>query len=305
MSKISFIKSEDRKYNVNRCLSLIKSEIISGLKNAKNVVIKPNCVVDDFQLAATHVDAIDAVLEFIFPYVNTQITLAEGSGAGDTVRAFQNYNYFSIQEKYNFAFIDLNNDEFENIELINRKGEKCQAQISKTMLNSDFIISVSPPKTHNEVVYTGAIKNVAVGSLLKPKNKFSNKIASKLGIIKNSKSMIHQGYRAINQNIKILAEKIPMNLAILDAFTAMQGDGPGHGGEMVASHWALASTDSLMADCLACELMGIEVEDVGYLTLLLDEREKIEEPFIIGDSWRDSIQKFKMHADFDRQKHWK
>jgi len=303
MSKISFIQSEDRKYNVTRALSLIKSEIIHGIKNAKNIVVKPNCVVTDCQLAASHVDTLDAIFEFISPFAKKQMVLAEGSGIGETVEAFKNYNYFSIQEKYGFAFIDLNRDEFKIIELEDRHGKKWGAQVSKTILDADYLISVALPKTHNEVVYTGAIKNIAVGSLLRPEGSFAARIASRFGIVRNNKAMIHQGFQAINQNLYTLAKKIKVSLSVIDGYEAMQGDGPGHGGELVPAHWAIASSDALSADLAALKLMGIKISDVGYLSLL-EQDSKPEEPFIIGDNWRNSIKKFKMHSDFEKMRKW-
>lgn len=303
MAKISFIQSNNRKYNVTRALSLIKSEIISGIKTAKNVVIKPNCVVTDYQLAATHVEALDSLLEFIYPYVKNQIVLAEGTGIGETVDAFKNYGYFGIQEKYGFAFTDLNKDEFETIELFDRNNKKWSAQVAKTILNSDYLISITPPKTHNEAVYTGAIKNVAVGSLLRPEGSFAARIASKFGIVRNNKAMIHQGYKMLNKNIAEILKKIKINLAVIDGYSSMQGNGPGHDGELVPSHWAISSSNALSADLLALELMGIRLNDVGYLSILNQNSHELE-PFIIGDDWRKSVHKFKMHDNFEKIRKW-
>lgn len=301
MSKISFIKSDERKYNIERCLSLIKSEVISGLKNAKRVVVKPNCVIDNNKLASTNVDALDAVLEFIFPYVQGQITLAEGAGMGETMTAFRNYGYLDLQEKYDFAIIDLNSDDFETVELLDKRKRIWQAQVSKTILNSDYLISVSPPKTHNEVVYTGAIKNIAVGSLLRPSGTVPARIASRLGLFRNNKTMIHQGYHMINQNIKRLFENKPMHLAVLDGFEAMEGNGP-MDGDMVPAHWAIASSDPVGADWLACQLMGVDIKDVGYLSMLEAGEGSY---FIIGDDWQKNITPFKMHQNFEKMRKWK
>lgn len=305
MGKISFIKSDDRKYNIERCLSLIKSEIMAGLKNAKNVVIKPNCIVENGKLAVTSVEALDAVLEFIKPYVKGQITLAEGTGIGNTLTAFQNYDYFSLHEKYDLELVDLNEDEFETIELIDKNGKPWQAQVAKTILNSDYLISVSPMKTHNEVVYTGAIKNVAVGSLVRSIPTFSktiNKLKESMGMPRNNKALIHQGTKAINHNIKTLSERLPLNLAVIDAYESMEGNGP-VSGDLVATHFALASSDSLGADWLACLLMGIDIKDVPYLSMLIGENDNFESNyFVIGDEWKTQITKFKMHPNFEKMK---
>lgn len=303
MSKISFIKSDDRKYNIERCLSLIKSEIIAGLKKADKVVVKPNCVVDNNKLAATSVDTLDAVLKFIRPYVSSQITLAEGCGMGDTMTAFTNYDYLSLQEKYDFTITDLNTDDFDIIRLFDKNGKVWDAQVAKTILSSDYLISVTPPKTHNEVVYTGAIKNIAVGSLLRSSGNLPARMAAKMGLAKNNKLMIHQGYEMLNKNIKCLAEELPLDLAIIDGFEAMEGDGPING-DLVPAHWAIASSNPLAADMLACQLMGINISDVGYLSMLDEEQEDKSDFFIIGDSWKENVTKFKMHRDFEKIKKW-
>lgn len=304
MSKVSFIKSTDRKYNVSRALSLIKGEIMVGLKNARRVVVKPNCILDDFQLAATHVDALDSLFETITPYTQNQIVLAEGTGIGDTMTAFKNYDYFSLQEKYGFEVIDLNTDETEEVKIFDRKGKKIKIKMSKTILNSDYLISICPPKTHDSVVYTGVIKNIAVGSLHRPVDTFSGGIALRLNLSKNSKASIHQGYKYINQNLKILANKKMPSLSVIDGFSSMQGNGPGREGEMVPTHYAIASSDAISADLLASTLMGIDKDDVGYLSMLIEENNTAE-PFVIGDNWRENILKFKLHSDFAKMKMWR
>lgn len=303
MSKISFIKSDDRKYNIERCLSLIKSEIMLGLRRAKNVVVKPNCVVDNNKLASTNAEALDSVLAFIKPYVKGQITLAEGSGTGDTLTAFRNYGYLNLQEKYDFEIADLNNDDFEIIKLFDKNGKTWDAQVSKTILSADYLISITPPKTHNEVVYTGAIKNVAVGSLLRPSAKLPSFLAAKIGLLKNNKTSIHQGTKIINQNIKCLAQELPISLSVIDGFEAMEGNGP-ISGDLVPTHWAIASSDSIAADYLACQLMGINIKDVGYLAMLDEEEEDKTDYFIVGDDWKESIVPFKMHPNFEKMRKW-
>jgi uncharacterized protein (DUF362 family) len=303
MSKVSFIQSNNRKYNISRSLSLIKSEVIAGLKNAKRIVVQPSCYTDDFQLAATHVDALDSLLEFIFPYSKNQITVAEGTTIGDTMTAFKNYSYFSIQEKYGFAVVDLNTDDTKNIEVFDRRGNPLDICVSETILDSDYLISICPPKTHDSVVFSGAIESVVEGSLNRPVDTSSGGIMSRFSSHKNSKSNILQGSKYTNLNVKTLALKKMPDLAIIDGFSAMQGDGPGHGGEMVPAHWAISSSDSLSADILACNLIGIDIKDVGYLSKLTEEF-GFSDPFVIGDDWRGHILKFKMHSEFDKIKRW-
>jgi uncharacterized protein (DUF362 family) len=300
MNKVSFIKSSDRIYGIQRSLSLIKSEIISGVKNAKRIVIKPNCVHHNVKLAATHVDALFAVLDFVKPYTNSQITLAEGTAIGETMDAFKNFGYLNLQAQFDLAIVDLNNDNFKEIDLIDKKGRTIKAKVSTTILDSDYLISVSPPKTHNAVVYTGAVKNVSVGALIRPDRPMPG-FLKKLAQIKNNKTKVHQGYKATNENIRRIYDKISLKLAVLDGFEAMEGNGPVDG-EMVPSHFTIASSNGLSADYLACQVMGIHIDDVGYLKLLGADT---EERFIIGDDWQKNVINFKLHDDFTKMKNWR
>lgn len=299
MNKISFIKSNDRFYNIQRAFSLIKSEIISGIKDAKRVVVKPNCVTDSVKLASTHVDALNAVLDFIRPYVSGQITLAEGSAVGDTIEAFKNFGYLTLQTKYDLALADLNRDDYIEVPLIDRNEKIFNAKFSKTIAESDYLISVSPPKTHNAVVYAGAVKNIAVGSLIRETDKLG--LLNKIFGGKDNKQLIHQGYRATNENIRRLANYFDIKLAVLDGFEAMQGNGPVNG-ELVPAHFAIASSNALSSDALACKLMGININDVGYLSLLGAD---LSDSFVIGDDPEKNIISFKMHSDFEKMRQWR
>ena len=298
MSKVSFIKSDDRRYNIERCLSLIKSEIISGLKNASSVVVKPSCLTDNIRGAATSKDALAAVLSFIKPYVKGQITLAEGVSKGDTLTAFTNFDYLSLQEKYDFSIVDLNLDEYDKIPLIDNRGKIWAGQIAKTITRSDYLISISSPKTHSSTMYGGVIENIAIGSLIRSNSTFSkpmNRLRSSFGFPKNNKALVYQGERATNENIKRVLEEAPIRLAVLDAFEAMEGDGPING-NMVPAHFAVASSDAVAADSLACKLMNIDPKNVGYLTF---PDASHTENFVVGDDWKKNIMKFKLPSNFN------
>lgn len=304
MSKISFIKSGDRKYNIMRCLSLIKSEITSGLKKAKKIVVKVNCTTENNKLAATNILALEGLLEFISPFIDGQIILAEGTGIGSTIEAFKNFGYISLQEKYDLELVDLNTDNFETIELINRNEKPFNIKFAKTLLNADYLISITPPKTDNEVIYTGAIKNAAIGGLLKSYAPLSSGFAAnKLGFNKNYKLLIHQGYKATNENIASISKRLPLSLAILDGFETMEGKGP-IDGNMVPSHFAIASSDPIAADILTCKVLGINPEEIGYLARLKEDHDD-EKDFIIGDNWQDNVLNIKMHPDFEKMRKWK
>ncbi|OQA02880.1 MAG: hypothetical protein BWY68_00895 [bacterium ADurb.Bin400] len=149
-------------------------------------------------------------------------------------------------------------------------------------------------------MYTGAVNNVSVGGLLRPPTDLATRLTTRFKKIINSKTMIHQGPAIINENIKRIYQHVPLKLAVLDAFEAMEGNGPING-DMVPAHFAIASSDPLAADWLACQLMGIDINDVGYLSLLNASNEDV---FFVGNGWTGHTMNFKMHQNFESIRKW-
>ncbi|MCX6808525.1 MAG: DUF362 domain-containing protein [Candidatus Berkelbacteria bacterium] len=303
MIKISYIKSDDRRHNIERSLALIKTEITKGLKEAKRVVIKPNCSRLNSALAVTHTDTLDAVLNFITPFVKHQIIVAEGTLNNDTLETMKSYGYLKLQSRYDFAIVDLNQDDKETIELLDADGRPAQFHIAKTLLDSDYIISVSPPKTDNIFVFSGAIKNATIGSLVKPTDLFSGLSASKLGkmfsLPQNFALPINIPSPFWHKNIETLYNKLNIGLAVIDGFESMQGNGPHHG-DSVASHFAVAGTNPVAADGVACNCLDINMSDIGYLSLLPLDKDNV---FIVGDDWIKNIITIKKPSNFENIRH--
>lgn len=296
MSKISFIKSDNRKYNIERSLSLIKSEIMNGLKNAKQVVVKPSCIVENNNTISTNVDALETLLDFIKPYTSSQITIAEGVINGKTINAFKNYKYFNLQEKYDFTTTDLNQDLYDEIELIDKRGSKFKIKIAKTILESDYLISIAPPKTHEDFLFSGAIENIVTGSISKePVNFLSSKFMKPV----YHKFGGNQDYKTINLNTKTVFDKIPLKLAVIDGYSAFEGDGP-ISGQVIPTHFALASSDPLAADWLASKLMGIDFENIKYLSLIDDAEVDKTDFFVVGDNWQKNLMRFRLPDKFKK-----
>ena len=300
MIKVSYIKSGERRYNIERCLALIKTEITKGLKEAKRVVIKPNCCVNNSSLAITKAEALDALLNFVMPHVKKQVIVAEGTLNGDTMETFKNLGYLKLQAMYDFALVDLNQDETTNIELLNRSGQKELIPIAQTLAQSDYIISIGPPKTDMNFVFSGTIKNATIGSLVKQTDfyqRFSlGKIGKALHLPPNFRVPIDTDSPFLHQNLKTLFEKLQIKLAVIDGFEAMQGDGPVNG-ELASTHFAIASTNPIAADGLACNCLDINMSDIEYLDSLPLDKNSV---FIVGDDWGKYITTVKKPSNFDK-----
>ena len=280
-STVALIKGDDRYENITQALSLIGDSIELGDK--KRLLIKPNFVSTGRQLAATHVEAVRAVLDWLRPRYDGPITIGEGAATSDTFDGYRNFGYLDLTQEYNVRFVDLNQDEWEPVQVYDRKLRPMAVRVARTTLESDLRISVGPPKTHDAVIVTLSLKNMVVGSLIRGRGGgffqrlgqllpdqvtnlvLAEKVKSCLSTINRSdKFAIHQGYHGLNLNLYTLAKVIAPHLSVIDGFVGMEGSGPSHG-DPVDLRVAIVSTDFLAADTVATTIMGFDPDEVGYL----------------------------------------
>ncbi len=295
MNKIAFVKGEDREANILACLRLLEKELSFDLKNKKSILIKPNCVNAHRPQGSTNIEALRAVLKFVAAKTAGEIIIGEGSGVGETFRAFSNLGYLDLKKDFpRIKFVDLNKDKFETVEVFDQNLKPFTQRIAKTVINADYRISLALPKTHDSVIVTLSLKNLVVGSLLDK---------CQYGIEKT----IHQGYPAINRSLAKLAKIIPPHLSIIDGFYGMEGAGPS-GGNLVEWHIALASKNWLALDCFVASLMDFNPQKIGYLYFSCQERQEECDPKnwqIIGNA--DPVKEkkhFLPHPDYLEQLKW-
>ncbi len=283
MPTVALVKGNSRKNNIAAVLQLIENDI----RLKQKVIIKPNFVSDTKQLASTHVDAAEAVIEFFEDTGVNKFYVAESS-AHDTATAFKNFHYEQLKESHNVLLVDLDKHKFEHITL-GYLPKPVTVQVSTALLDKrNFIVSLALLKTHDSVVATLSVKNVLMGSVY-------------------NKGTMHQGYKEINNYLALLAERVWPDLAVIDGFIGMEGNGPTHG-MPVDSRVAIASTDALAADWVGLQCMGVAPEDVGYLSLIAKKGmgsygRGIE---IAGSSIEECRKKYRLHDAVKEQiKGWK
>lgn len=311
---VAVIKGESRYENIMNALKLIEKDVKALFKHKSRIVITPNCVSPTNQLASTHVDALKAVVLFIRRFYNNKLIIAEGS-AYSTKDAFKHFNYYLLKD-YDVDFVDLNEDEFKEIEVYDKNLNPMKVGVAKTMLNADLRISVAPMKTHDTVIVTLSLKNCIVGSLIKRyvlprfRAKSIRKILESTAslIYRNDKTKIHQGYKAINKSLFKLAKHLYPHLSIIDAFQAMEGDGP-IDGERVEMKLAIAGTDFLSVDTVASYIMGFDISQIGYLWYCKQNNMgegNINKIKILGNvDIRKERKSFKPHKTYEDQLKWK
>ncbi len=289
MSRVSLKKGENRRDNVRRSLEYIADDIKQRL-TAKRPVIKPNFVSPTIQLASSHVDQIRGILDFLTSINNGTIIIAEAS-CYDTREAYRNFGYLELLHEYPVELVDLNDGPFENITVSSGDGRTLNLRVARLLLDSTkYLISAAKMKTHDTVIVSLSVKNMAMGS-----------------IFSDDKKSVHQGIGEANRFIAGIAGHVWPDLSVIDGFEGMEGDGPSCG-EAVPLGVAIASTDALAADRLACEIMGVEFHSVGYLHFCAEQGlgeadlHKIE---VLGERVSDCIRPFRLHRNVREQYAWK
>jgi len=302
-SSVAFTTGTERRQMLYEVLNPFQKEIKAGLKK-KQLIIKPNMVVTNIALCATHVDALRALLEFVKPFYKGQIIIAESSSSVNSSDGFKNYGYLDLAKDFNVKFVDINTSSTGTpVCIMDRNLHVDKIQVSDLLTSPDnYVISISRLKTHNSVVMTGAVKNLAMGAPLNP------------GAVNGAKPISYKrnmhsgGSRFLHYNIFLEAPYILPDFSIIDGLEGMEGNGPING-TPVDHKIALASFDAVAMDSMATRLMGIPLEDVGYLNYCAAgglgniDRDKID--IIGGQDPEKSIINYKLGSNIKMQLEWK
>ncbi len=261
MNEVAIVKGEQRRTNIVEVLRLLSPESWQGLEQAKTVLVKPNLVHHLSQLASTHVDAVRGVLDFLRPKTQAKIFIGDASYHG-TKAVFRHFGYEQLPQEYpGVSLIDLNDDETIEGWYIKQDGSRASLQISKTAAQADFRINLALMKTHRDAGVSLGMKNWAVGIIIVPST-----ITSHGRKWSRAQYLHHQNPKAHAATMAEIFHTFPPFLTIIDAFHAMEGDGPTRG-TLVEMKLALASTDTLAIDTMACHLMKINPGDIGHLAI--------------------------------------
>lgn len=297
-SRVSFVTGHDRRDMVYEVMKPFEEEIKRGIKG-KQVIIKPNFVVNNIPLAVTHADAVRGVLDFLKPVCKQPVIIAEATlSKSGMSEGYKNNGYISLPEKYNVELVDLAEQPFTRQWILDRNNHPLSVDIYNTYLDrQNYIISVTRPKTHDAVVATFTLKNIVMGA---PVVNYNNG--------GNQKRKMHEGDPVgLNYNMFLISQLTRPQFAVLDGVEGMEGNGP-VGGTPIGHGFALAGADCIAVDRIGVELMGIEYTDIGYLQWCAnagmgqDDMSKID---IIGPDPEQHVKKYKLHDNIEWQLEWK
>ena len=207
----------------------------------KRVLLKPNLV--DYipgNAINTHPLLVLAAAESFRRLGAKSVLVAEGPGhQRDTQLVLSQSGYEQSFREEKIRFVDLNRDELIRTSLrANYSGMK-HLWLPRTVLESDFLVSMPKIKTHHWSGVTLSMKNI-----------FGVVPGARYGWPKN---ILH--WKGIQESILDLCATVPINFVIADGIVAMEGNGPLNGTPRPLGKIVLAD-DPVAADATCAWLMG-------------------------------------------------
>jgi uncharacterized protein (DUF362 family) len=338
-STVSLVRGDQRQENIIAALDAIQEQI--HLDSADRILVKPNLITGERQLAATHVDAVRAVLAWLRQRTDAPIIVGEGTAMTSTQGVFEQLGYAALPKEFrNVSLLDLNTDDTVEVTAHNWRLQPMRLEASRIAVETPYRISVAPPKTHDTVLVTLGLKNMVMGCLVSrisdgqrskarglmgkmlfPAERLYNLLPHPIrtslplvtmkelatSLMPSSKTAMHQGLPVMHLNLFELAPRFFPHLSILDGFEAMEGNGPTDG-DPVQWRVAIAGADWLSTDITVARLMGFSLEEVGYLLYASKAGYGVADEHdihIVGNvAPQDVRRRFRRHAIERAQLHW-
>lgn len=263
-SRVALTKGMDRADNAFRSMQMFKREIAAAISN-KRIIIKPNVVSATVPLADTHVEWMEGILEFLKSIGKTDVYIAESTAASGTMAGYEMLGFLNLAKRYPAKFIDLNQEGADIVPVWKNAADLWTIKISRLLRNpNNYIISCPRIKTHNSVAATLSVKNVVMGAPMVDVGSYFAQTGSPTGSalkgsrVGNSMHGSNWDKQALNDNIyrMVKVHDVRPDLAVIDGYEGMQGEGPVNGYAAPRQYLGICSPDFLAADRVCVRLMN-------------------------------------------------
>ncbi|HLI30532.1 MAG TPA: DUF362 domain-containing protein [Terriglobia bacterium] len=216
----------------------------------KTVLLKPNFVGLDSGGATNTSPALVAATREAFLRLGARsVIVAEGSALErDSTAIAESLHLWDFMARSREAFVDLNTDEVCRVALRSKSSSLRELYLPRTVLRSDFIVSMPKLKTHRWAGLTLSLKNM-------------------FGIVPGNcygwpKNVLH--WAGISRAILDLNSTIRPDFAIVDGVVGMDGDGPLHG-KAKPCGVVVMGDDPVAVDATCARIAGFAPERLDYL----------------------------------------
>lgn len=241
--------------SINKAVSS-SIDLIGGLESlvsrGDRVLIKPNILSPyDYKTGAvTNPYVIKALCRLARDAGARKLVIAEGSNVGSkTKEAFIKSGISKIAEEENTELVDLKGTKTIYMGIPNGRIFR-RIEIPEVIMQADVIINVPVMKTHDVFPATLGLKNMK-------------------GVIQEKdKKRFHRW--GLAQSIVDLDKLVLPQLTVIDGTVAMEGMGPAHG-TPVNFGIIISSFDTVAADTVAANVMGIDPVEIEYIQLAAEQ----------------------------------
>ena len=241
MTRVAFVKTQDRQTGVKKALDLLEMASMQG----QDVFLKPNFNSADVPPGSTHDDTLGALVRWLQARGASRITVGDRSGMGDTRRVMKEKGIFRLADELGFqtvVFDELDADGWEMRQVPGGHWQRGFA-VARPVLKADAVVQTCCLKTHRYGGhFTLSLKN-AVGLVAKRAPGDSYDYMNELHGSPHQRRMIAEINTAYRPAV-----------ILLDGVEAFVDGGPDRG-KRVDAQVMLAGTDRVAVDAIGVAVL--------------------------------------------------
>lgn len=227
----------------------------SDLRGKNRIFIKPNLSHPDYLPGVVTDPQLTYELISLLRDKAQEVIVGESDGFNYSCRvAFQKTGMEAAVKKAGGTIINLSEDQVVKVKFSERHSTVKHLFLPKTILDADAIVDLPLMKTHEFMLYSGAIKNL-------------------FGCIPSNRRIYLHPY--LPEVFLRLYQIFSPQLTIMDARMGIEGNGPTKG-KPVKLDLILTGTDALAVDVVSAQVMGLNWKEtyLNYIARQMNLQEK-------------------------------
>ena len=254
---VSLVRFDGSRDSLRRAIELCDG--FEELNKNDRVLIKPNnCfrhkIMPPYGMVTT-TTIVDGIVQLLIEYGCKDISIGEGAIINIldelepyTKRGFRGTGMEKVAKRHGIKLVDFNQGPFRKLDLAGTKVE-----VSRTALETDFLINVPVLKTHFQTKVSLGFKNLK--GCLSP----------------DSKKRFHTSKR-LDTLICFLNEAIKSNLVMIDGIYMLEKGPETLAGTAYRKDLILAGRDVFECDVVGATILGVDPAQVDYLSEFAQRR---------------------------------
>jgi len=216
----------------------------AALNDKQKILIKPNMSHPEYLPGVVTSPALVEELVGLLRDEHEEVIVGESDGFNYPCRgAFKKTGIEAAVKKAGGTIINLSEDKVVKVKFQSKHTPVKELFLPKTVLEADAVVDMALMKTHEFTLYSGAIKNL-------------------FGCVPSKKRIYLHPY--LSEVLYRLYATLEPQLTVMDARVAIEGNGPTKGNP-VKMDLILTSNCALATDIIASKIMGLNMEEIGYL----------------------------------------